>query len=659
MRFFCSKILFLIFLIWGGIFSAGFVSAATYYVRADGTAANKSVATSSDSASTSMSAAIFNGETFSDGDVIVFSNKGGNFTNQVVLPSSGSGVGNEIEYKGESGYEPVWTSWDWKVHQGNIIIRDITVNSVTGSNFEFGDGTNTYTNVTTYNLSASNSSNQCFQHLDGVTVTHYNIYGSNASDEVISMHNDDSGVADPVVTIYGALIENSENGINWVGAPTFAIYDFVIRGCTSYSIQPDSSGGIHIFERGLVVEPAGKTDRRINCTYGTFNFKNVIFQNLTDGDYFLLLRSTLTAASVINCTFQGANGITTTGIFNQISVGVYKNNIFVDCGTQAFWGTTGTIDYNLFYNSGTAKGTNYQTGDPDLDSNGKIQNTSSAAYDTGIGPGSDSDIPTDDIDGQTRSGTTCDIGADEAITPIYRSVGPFGTSSLATDNSHANTITLSSGTANFSTALADNIGVGDVVIIDTGGTDQTIDSSDTLLFIHGRTDSTHYTLRTETGANPGSIAINDTYQIYRAHTSLSNAEAGVINSTLSGLSFSFTGGDRDLVTNNEQWNIACYANGTTADTTAVTINGWTTGEQNYIKVYTPTETSEAGVSQRHGGKWDNGKYILHPTAGQSLQSNIGYVRIDGLQLKSDDDDVMVAQTATGTFELEFSNNISR
>ncbi|MDP2830585.1 MAG: hypothetical protein Q8O21_00800 [bacterium] len=38
-----------------------------------------------------------------------------------------------------------------------------------------------------------------------------------------------------------------------------------------------------------------------------------------------------------------------------------------------------------------------------------------------------------------------------------------------------------------------------------------------------------------------------------------------------------------------------------ADTTAVTIDGWTTSATNYIKVYT---TSEA----RHNGKWDNTKY---------------------------------------------------
>lgn len=36
-------------------------------------------------------------------------------------------------------------------------------------------------------------------------------------------------------------------------------------------------------------------------------------------------------------------------------------------------------------------------------------------YDTGIGPSSDANVPTPDMDGSTRSGTTCDMGADEYV----------------------------------------------------------------------------------------------------------------------------------------------------------------------------------------------------------------------------------------------------
>ncbi|MEF3691502.1 MAG: hypothetical protein V3574_00410, partial [Candidatus Moraniibacteriota bacterium] len=242
---------------------------------------------------------------------------------------------------------------------------------------------------------------------------------------------------------------------------------------------------------------------------------------------------------------------------------------------------------------------------------------------------------TTDIDSMPRSGSW-DIGADETATQIFRSVGPSKTDTLDNDSGHTRSLTeLKNGTANFSAALPDNIGVGDAVIIDTNN-DEAITSADTLLFISKRNSPTSYQLQTNDGSVPGDIPSNDTYQIYRAYTSLFNAEAGTINSTLSTMGFAFNGGDRDLVANNEQWNIACYANGTTADTTGVTVADWTTGPYNFFKIYTPVSVTEVGVSQMHGGKWDNGKYILEDdgTMGQIVTIAISNVKIEGLQISN-------------------------
>jgi len=237
---------------------------------------------------------------------------------------------------------------------------------------------------------------------------------------------------------------------------------------------------------------------------------------------------------------------------------------------------------------------------------------------------------TTDIDSDTRPTGSWDIGADEFTIPIYRSVGPSATSALDDDNSHNDTLTISSGTATFSSAAPDNVGVGDVVLYDSNN-DDSLTSADSIAFIKSRTDSTHYILQTETGATPADLSANDTWAIYRAYTSLANAEAGTENTSIP---ISFTGGNRDLVTNNEQWNIACYANGTTADITAVTIDGWTTGENNYIKVHTPTETTEVGISQRHSGVWDEGKYRLDITDNilPIYVNGVPYVHIEGLQI---------------------------
>jgi four helix bundle suffix protein len=234
--------------------------------------------------------------------------------------------------------------------------------------------------------------------------------------------------------------------------------------------------------------------------------------------------------------------------------------------------------------------------------------------------------------------TTWDIGADEVITPIYRSVAPEADGNLGAiddDNSQADTLTITTaGAATFEVAVNDIVGVGDALVFDDDA-DEDLDASDTILFIHGRTDSTHYTVKTDTGANPAAgTTDNDKWAIYRAYTSLSLAEAGTKNTAIP---ITFTGGDRDIKANSEQWNIACYANGTAADTN-VSITGWTTAPQNYFKVYTPYLTSEVGTSQRHQGKWDATKYRLVDSAANDSVVNIvtvQYVWIEGLQVHSD------------------------
>lgn len=233
-------------------------------------------------------------------------------------------------------------------------------------------------------------------------------------------------------------------------------------------------------------------------------------------------------------------------------------------------------------------------------------------------------------------GTSWDIGADELITKIYRSVAPEADGSMSAiddDNSQADTLSIAtSGTATFEVAVQDHIGVGDALIFDDDA-DNDLDASDTILFIHGRTDSTHYAVRDADGSLPDSATTdNDKWAIYRAYTSLSNAEAGTKNTAIP---ISFTGGNRDIAANSEQWNIACYANTGTneADTTSVTIDGWTTAPQNYIRVYTPVSTSEVGTSQRHQGKWDGGKYVMNNLNSDNhiLIISDSNVKIDGIQ----------------------------
>src|SRR3989304_6447107 len=92
----------------------------------------------------------------------------------------------------------------------------------------------------------------------------------------------------------------------------------------------------------------------------------------------------------------------------------------------------------------------------------------------------------------------------------------------------------------------------------------------------------------------------------------------------------------DLVTGNYVLNIACYYD-SGADTTAATIgSGYTTGANNYIKIYTPTNTStECNQSQRHAGKWNDSRYRMAvPTYTTSITIGTETLcaRIDGIQI---------------------------
>jgi len=78
---------------------------ATYYVRADGTAANKAAATNPALASGAMTMTVFNASTFSVGDIVMFCDAGGEYGAALVVPSSG-GSGDPIIYQSYPGDGP-------------------------------------------------------------------------------------------------------------------------------------------------------------------------------------------------------------------------------------------------------------------------------------------------------------------------------------------------------------------------------------------------------------------------------------------------------------------------------------------------------------------------------------------------------------------------
>lgn len=182
-----------------------------------------------------------------------------------------------------------------------------------------------------------------------------------------------------------------------------------------------------------------------------------------------------------------------------------------------------------------------------------------------------------------------------AQTQIYRSLQYNKTTAIKVGTGI--NLTISGSTATFASAMPDSIGVGDAIEYDKddGGV------VDAICFIHGRTSSTVFTVKTATGADPiATSAADQNWSIFRAYTSFLNWQAVTENTGITAGVRNFDAVKRDLVANNEVWNIACYRSSN--DDAAIFIgDGWVTDSTRYVRTYTPYSTSEVGTTQRHNG----------------------------------------------------------
>ena len=270
-------------------------------------------------------------------------------------------------------------------------------------------------------------------------------------------------------------------------------------------------------------------------------------------------------------------------------------------------------------------------------------------------PGADRlDGLVDDVRLYDRALSPAEIAALAASSPIdcskYRSVGI-----TATDlNTNSRTVQISGSTATFSSSMPPNIGVGDVLQYQVTGTFY-------LAFIHGRTSDTVYTVRNSSGDTPQAAAAGTAVGVYRSYTSLFNWEVQDENDTLNGTVEDFDT-STDLVAADTIMNVAAYGDG--PDTTAVAINGWATAPANYIRIFTPTSTSEVGTSQRHNGVWDTSAYHLEVGNDDAMAVEVNYVKIDGLQVfltgtDANDESAIYFKNQTGAGEGTVSNSIVR
>src|SRR5690606_28001655 len=117
------------------------------------------------------------------------------------------------------------------------------------------------------------------------------------------------------------------------------------------------------------------------------------------------------------------------------------------------------------------------------------------------------------------------------FTPTFTSVGPAHTAPLASGGSSLSAIP--NGQAVFQYAPPTTVGVSDVTASDW---DDAGAGYDGIAFIHERINSITYKVRTVDGSYPPTTTFTQNWRIYRAYTSLADAENGTENTgILSGL----------------------------------------------------------------------------------------------------------------------------
>ncbi len=214
-----------------------------------------------------------------------------------------------------------------------------------------------------------------------------------------------------------------------------------------------------------------------------------------------------------------------------------------------------------------------------------------------------------------------------AETKIFRSVGPQETSALASGSTYG-TLDVQGTTATVSSALPLNIGVGDAIQYDSNY-DMTVDQ---VVFITQRLNAMTFMVQTASGGAPVATNVsNINWEIYRAYTSLADAAGGTENVGINSLVRNFDPWTvNNLAASGVSWNIACYA-GSNPDMSSASFVGWPTTATCRLRIFTPVQPDEVGVSQRHLGRWDAAYYYMKPSSGYCLRLGVAHAQVEGLQ----------------------------
>jgi len=225
-----------------------------------------------------------------------------------------------------------------------------------------------------------------------------------------------------------------------------------------------------------------------------------------------------------------------------------------------------------------------------------------------------------DIDSETRPETYYNepygwsIGADQYSLPTknaaYFSVG-HNSSDLQSGSVNIDVV---GGIATFSASLDSGIGIGDKVT--TPGGD---------VYLAEKGSASIWRVVDNTGGTVANFS-NTVTDIKRVSNALHTALSTDISAEF---------GSKDLVTNTADIKIECYQDDASADTSTVTVSGWTTSSTYFMTIEAPFDTlTQCNTRQRHSGAWLDTRYRIETSAAVAIAVSNQYIHIDGLQIKA-------------------------
>ncbi|MGH6690097.1 MAG: hypothetical protein ACREF4_05385, partial [Gammaproteobacteria bacterium] len=410
-----------------------------------------------------------------------------------------------------------------------------------------------------------------------------------------------------------------------VAGANLYVHDRTLLAAGTDSADHTASAAVDWDMAGLVIRPAPSEDATVIAlgtqTVGMF----ISSTNQYVGGKFVIVDNAgsrnVTGITVTESgTVDGLNNLDNIKLFYELdTTAPYDGASESYGGTETQFGVTDTTGFSA------ANGTSAFTGSVGISTTAAM--VVYVVFDVGTGavPGETVEISI----GDPSTEVTVSSGTVGPTTPIaiagtttlsggviYYSVGTDA-AALYSGNASA-----SGGTLTLAAAAIDKIGVGDEVRVGANR-----------YYITGRNSPTEFTIQNSgaNGGTPGNTNISfgsTAIAIFRAFNSLTAAESGSSDANHLGTA--------NLAASGFQLNWTCYDDAA-MDNGQIVIDGWTTSATRYIRIYTPTDATEVGVSQHHTGIAGSG-FRLAPTAdGGGLTYVVltvmdDFVRIQGIEI---------------------------